>query len=70
MTSAAIDIIEAASDPELFKGSFREPSTWRGWFVFLRAMFGLQMTEDDWAPFKQCTGRDDRPLGDLPKPGL
>jgi hypothetical protein len=64
MTSAAIDILEAANDPQLFKSWFRDrdPSTWRAWFVFLRAMFGLPMTEDDWALFKQCTGRDDRPI--------
>jgi phage terminase large subunit-like protein len=63
MTSAAIDIIEAATDPELFKSWFRDQTTWRGWFVFLRSMFGLPMNEDDWALFKQCTGRDDRPTG-------
>jgi hypothetical protein len=61
MTSAAIDILEAANDPELFKSWFRDPSTWRGWFVFLRSVFGLPMSEDDWALFRQCTGRDDRP---------
>jgi hypothetical protein len=63
MTSAAIDILETVSDPALFAGSFRDPSTWRTWFCFLRAMFGLPMTEDDWAVFRQCTGRDDRPTG-------
>jgi hypothetical protein len=63
MTSAAIDIIEAATDPELFKSWFRDLSTWGTWFCFLRAMFGLPMTEDDWALFRQCTGREDRPTG-------
>jgi hypothetical protein len=68
MTSAAIDIIEAATDPELFKSWFRDPTnrdptTWRAWFVFLRSMFGLPMSEDDWALFRQCTGREDRPAG-------
>jgi hypothetical protein len=61
MTSVAIDIIEAATDPLLFKGWFRNPSTWRTWFCFLRSMFGLPMSEDDWALFRQCTGREDRP---------
>jgi Phage Terminase len=59
--TAAINIIEAANDPELFKSWFRDPATWRAWFVFLRAVFALPMSEDDWALFKQCTGRDDRP---------
>jgi hypothetical protein len=69
MTAPAIDIIEAATDPELFRSWFRDPSTWRTWFCFLRSMFGLPMNEEDWALFRQCTGRDDRPTGASPKPG-
>lgn len=63
MTSPAIDILEAATDPKLFKGWFRDPTTWRTWFCFLRSMFGLPMTEEDWSLFRHCTGRDDRPAG-------
>jgi Phage Terminase len=63
MTGQAVDIVEACADPELFGGWFRDPSTWRGWFCFLRTLFGLPMGEADWALFQQCTGREDRPTG-------
>jgi hypothetical protein len=61
MTSPSVDFIETVSDPDLFAGWFRDPSSWRAWFCFLRSMFGLPMGEDDWALFQQCTGRDGRP---------
>jgi Phage Terminase len=61
--SAAINIIEAAADSQLFKPWFRDPTTFRTWFCFLRSMFGLPMSEEDWELFRQCTGRVDRPTG-------
>jgi hypothetical protein len=63
MTGQAVDIVEACADPELFGGWFRDPATWRGWFCFLRTLFGLPMGEVDWELFRQCTGREDRPKG-------
>jgi hypothetical protein len=63
MTGQAVDIVEACADPELFGGWFRDPATWRGWFCFLRTLFGLPMGEADWALFRQSTGREDRPTG-------
>jgi hypothetical protein len=59
----AISIIEACGDPVLFGRWFRTPETWRAWFVFLKALFGLPMSADDLALFRQCTGRDDPPEG-------
>jgi hypothetical protein len=35
MTSQAIGIFEAATDPELFKSWFRDSTISRGWFAFL-----------------------------------
>jgi hypothetical protein len=61
VTVSAIDIIDAAADPELFGPWFRDPATWRAWLTFLKAMFGLHMSDGDWSLFRQCTGRDDRP---------
>jgi hypothetical protein len=58
-----VNIIEAIADPNLFARWFRDPATWRAWFVFLRALFGLPMSQDDLALFKQCTRRDDPPAG-------
>jgi hypothetical protein len=63
MTAHGVSIIDACEEPELFKAWFRDPSTWRGWFTFMSALFGLPMDEADWALFRQCTKRDDRPAG-------
>jgi hypothetical protein len=56
-------IIDVCRDPELFAGWFRDSATWRSWFVFLRALFGLRMSPSDRELYKQCTGRDDLPSG-------
>ena len=53
----------ACADPNLFARWFRDRDTWRAWFVFLRAPFGLPMTADDLALYKECTGRDEPPAG-------
>jgi hypothetical protein len=59
----ATTIIDVCRDPELFAGWFRDSATWRSWFVFLRALFGLRMSPSDVELYKQCTGRDDLPNG-------
>ena len=59
----ATTIIDVCRDPELFAGWFRDAATWRSWFVFLRALFGLPMSGTDRKLYKQCTGRDDLPTG-------
>jgi hypothetical protein len=61
MTKATATIIDACTNEALFAGWFRDPQTWSAWFTFLRALFGLPMSDDDRALFKQCTGRDDPP---------
>jgi len=59
MTDASTTIIEACGDPSLFARWFRQPETWRAWFVFLRALFGLGgLTPEDLTLFAQCTGRE------------
>jgi hypothetical protein len=59
----ATTIIDVCRDPELFAGWFRDSATWRSWFVFLRALFGLRLSLSDLELYKQCTGRDDLPNG-------
>ncbi len=49
-------IIEAMEDPALFGPWFRGPS-WQPWRSFLRIAFGLPLSDEDLALFKQCTGR-------------
>ncbi len=63
MEAATTTIIEACADPALFARWFRDGETWRAWFVFLRALFGLPLDADDLALFRQCTGRDEPPVG-------
>jgi hypothetical protein len=58
-----VSILDAVADPALFASWFRDPATWRAWFAFLRALFGLPMADDDRTIFKQCTGRDLPPAG-------
>ncbi len=58
-----INILDACRDQELFGNWFRDRSTWRSWFVFLRALFGLPMDEDARQLFEQCTGRPTPPSG-------
>lgn len=59
VAAVPMTIVEACADPNLFARWFRDRETWRGWFVFLRALFGLPMAADDRALYKQCTGRDE-----------
>jgi hypothetical protein len=60
---AAVNILQATADPNLFAGWFRDRTTWRAWFVFLRALFGLPLSGEDLALYERCTGRSDTPAG-------
>ena len=54
-------IIEAITDRTLFASAFRDPATWQAWRVFLVARFGLPMTPEQFALFRQCTSRATAP---------
>jgi len=53
--------ILAVDDANLFAPWFREPATWAAWRAFLAALFALKMTNDQFAIFKECTGRSAPP---------
>jgi hypothetical protein len=56
------DIIQAIHDPHLFKSLFRDLETWASWQTFLKASFGLPMTDKaELELFRQCTGRQSPP---------
>lgn len=58
-----MDLLTACEDPRLFRPWFRDPATWSGWRVFLRALFGLTLEGDeDLATFTRCTGRAVPPI--------
>lgn len=54
-------IIDAINDPNLFRPLFKNLATWRAWFVVLKAIFAIPMTEDERVLFTQLTGRTTPP---------
>ncbi|MGQ0555962.1 MAG: hypothetical protein ACT4PN_08480, partial [Nitrospiraceae bacterium] len=56
-----MNIVEACTDKNLFGQLFENQTTWAHWFVILRAVFGLAMTAEERAIFKQLSGRDHPP---------
>ena len=55
-------ILDAIHDDHLFRPLFKSIDTWRAWFVGLKAVFGLAMTEEELLLFKHLTGRDAPPV--------
>lgn len=60
---AAITILDACQDPQLFGAWFQDRETWAAWFAFLAAMFGLPLSADQLAIYQRCTGRETPPPG-------
>ncbi|WP_441232652.1 hypothetical protein [Bradyrhizobium sp. 1200_D9_N1_1] len=56
-----MNILEAIDDPNLFGPWFKDAKTWTAWRVFLAALFGLPMTDEQLAVYKECTGRTEPP---------
>lgn len=56
-----MNILEACEHPELFKPWFKNPESFEAWFAFLAALFGLPMTDEQFAIYQKHTGRQDRP---------
>ena len=54
-------IIEACQDEELFARWFRK-RTWSVWVAFLTTLFGLPMSEDEFALYRRHTGRTEPPV--------
>jgi len=56
-----MNIIEALETPELFGSLIKDQGTFANWKVFLRALFGLPMKEDQIKTFEKFTGREKPP---------
>lgn len=56
-----MNILQTLDDPNLFQPWFKDPKTWATWRVFLCALFGLPMSEDQLAIYRECTGRTHAP---------
>jgi hypothetical protein len=59
-----VNILDALDDPNVFGGFFRS-GTWDAWRVFLAALFGLPMTDDQLATYRRFTGRTTPPTAPL-----
>jgi hypothetical protein len=53
--------LEPSAIPNVFGGFFRA-GTWAAWRVFLAALFGLPMTDDQLATYRRLTGRTTPPV--------
>jgi hypothetical protein len=60
-----IDILQAINDPNLFGSLFKDPASWQNWRVFLAAVFGLPMGDEDKAIFHVFTGRTEPPTAQV-----
>jgi len=54
-------IIECLDDPALFRRAFQPTTAWSAWRVFLAALFGLPMSDDQVAIYRGHTGRQRPP---------
>jgi hypothetical protein len=56
LDASILDVVD-----DVFSAWFRKPASWAAWFVFLAALFGLPMTEQQLATYRECTGRTEPP---------
>ena len=61
---ATINILAVMSDPNLLGGSF-QGDTWKAWKAFLKALFGLRLSTDEFETYTRHTGRSDAPESDF-----
>jgi hypothetical protein len=56
-------LLDAMADPNLFRQFFPDLKSWSAWRTFIAAVFGLDMTADQLAVYRACTGRQEPPVG-------
>jgi hypothetical protein len=52
-----MNILETIDDRNLLGASIRDPDSWKPWRALLGAAFGLPLSSDELALYRQCTGR-------------
>lgn len=62
-----MNIIEAMTDQHLFGATLKGVDSWKPWLTFLRAVYGLPMSDDDLRRFHQHTGREEPRPGGYPE---
>lgn len=55
------NLIQGIHDRKIFRSLFKDLSTWDAWLVCLKAIFALEMTEDELKIFSKFTGRKQPP---------
>lgn len=57
-----MDIIKALNDKRFFARLFKDPKTWYAWEVYLKALFGLPISnKKEMRLFRECTGLKSQP---------
>ncbi|GAB5426958.1 MAG: hypothetical protein Devi2KO_04170 [Devosia indica] len=56
-----MNLLDAIDDPKLFGPWFKDPATWLAWRAFIAGVFGLPMTDEMAAIYRECTGREELP---------
>lgn len=59
--AGATTILDAINDKQLFAPWFRDHETWAAWFAFIATLFALDMTDEQYAVYQRCTGRNEPP---------
>ena len=59
-------ILDALDDEHLFQPFFAEDSGWAAWRVFLAALFGLPLTDEQLELYRRHTGREAPPIHAIP----
>lgn len=54
-------IVEAVRNPEFFAPHFDTQGSWRSWYIYLKALFGLGLEPSELPFFQQCTGLAEPP---------
>ena len=63
--SDRLTLLDAFADPRLFAKFFPDPESWLAWTALIAAAFGLSMTDQQLAIYRQCTGRTDPPTAQM-----
>jgi hypothetical protein len=61
MKRKAISIVDAIRDKRLFGSLFPDLTSWSAWMVFLKAVFAIEMDQNELELYRHCTRRSDLP---------
>jgi hypothetical protein len=65
-----VSIIDAIENERLFAPAMARGADWGAWKTYLRALFGLPLSDAEMPLFTQCTGRAEPPVGGFSESAL